>query len=153
MFSLLFPPKAKKKKKSFSIPSALIFPSIRTFPMNFLCASDDKDSGASASASVLLVNIQDWSPLRLTDLISLLSKELAGVFSSTTVRRHQFFEFCLLYGPALTIVLDHWEDHRLDCMTFVHRVTSLLFNTLSRFVIAFLPRGNQLLILWLQSQA
>ena len=41
--------------------------------------------------SVLPVNIQDWSPLRLTGLISLLSKGLSGVFSSTTVWRHQFF--------------------------------------------------------------
>ena len=45
----------------------------------------------SASASVLPLNIQDWFPFRLTGLISLLSKALSGVFSSTTVRRHQFF--------------------------------------------------------------
>ena len=48
-------------------------------------------TGASASACVLPVNIQGWSPLRLTGLISLQSKGLSGVFSSTTVRRHQFF--------------------------------------------------------------
>ena len=47
--------------------------------------------GASASASVLPVNIQDSFPLRLTGLISLLSKGLPRVFSSTTVQRHQFF--------------------------------------------------------------
>ena len=46
---------------------------------------------AGASASVLPVNIQGWSPLRLTGLISLLSKGLSRVFSSTTVRKHQFF--------------------------------------------------------------
>ena len=45
----------------------------------------------SASASVLAVNIQGWSLLRLAGLISLLSRELSGVFSSTTVWRHQFF--------------------------------------------------------------
>ena len=50
-----------------------------------------KNTGASASASALPVNIQGWSPLRLTSSISLLSKGLSGVFSSTTVRRLQFF--------------------------------------------------------------
>ena len=100
MFSLLFPPKAKKKKKSFSIPSALIFPSIRTFPMNFLCASDDKDSGASASASVLLVNIQDWFPLGWTGWISLQSEGPSGVFSNTTVQKHPFFCAQLSWWPS-----------------------------------------------------
>ena len=61
------------------------------FPMNCLCTSDDQTTGASASASVLPMNIQGWSPLRLTSLISLLSKGLLGVFSNTTVQRHQLF--------------------------------------------------------------
>ena len=67
------------------------FPASRTFPMSHLFASGDQNTGASASASVLPVNIQSLSPLRLTCLISLLSKGLPGVFSSTTVWRHQFF--------------------------------------------------------------
>ena len=62
-----------------------------TFPMSRLFASNDQNTGASASASGFPVNIQGWFPLRLTDLISLLSKGLLGVFSSTTVQRHQFF--------------------------------------------------------------
>ena len=68
----------------------LIFPSIRDFPMSRLFTSDDQNTGASASASVLPVNIQGWSPLRLTGLISLLFKGLSGVFS-TAVWRQQFF--------------------------------------------------------------
>ena len=67
------------------------FPASGTFPMSRLFASDDQNTGASASASVLPMSIQDWFPLRLTSLISFLSKGLSGVFSSTTVRRHQFF--------------------------------------------------------------
>ena len=67
------------------------FPASGTFPMNHLFALDDQNTGASASVSVLPVNIQGWSPLRLTGLISLLSKGLPGVFSSTTVWRRQFF--------------------------------------------------------------
>ena len=67
------------------------FPASGTFPMSHLFASDDQDTGASASASVFLVNIQGWFPSRLTGLTSLLSKGLLGVFSSTTVQKHQFF--------------------------------------------------------------
>ena len=72
------------------------FPASGTFPMSHLFTSDDKNTGASASASVLPVNIQVWFPLKWTGLICLLSKGLSVVFSSTTVWRHQFFGFCLL---------------------------------------------------------
>ena len=67
------------------------FPASETFLMSCLFASDDQNTGASTSTSVLPVNFQGWSPLRLTGLISLLSKGLSGVFSSTTVQKHQFF--------------------------------------------------------------
>ena len=67
------------------------FPASRAFPMSQLFASGDQNIGASASASVLPMNIQAWFPLRLTGLISSLSKEVARVFPSTTVGRHQFF--------------------------------------------------------------
>ena len=126
-------------------------PESGTFPMSCLFASDDQNTGASGSASVLLVNIQGWSPLRLTDLVSLLSKGLSGVVSSTQSESINSLAFCLLYSPALTTVHGHWEDHNLTTQTFVSRVMSLLFNTLSRFVLAFLPRRNHLLISWLQS--
>ena len=67
-----------------------IFPSIRVFPMSWLFASGGQSIGASASASVLPMNIQGWFPLVWTGLI-LQSKGLSRVFSSTTVRKHQFF--------------------------------------------------------------
>ena len=57
------------------------FPELRTFPISHLFASVDQNIGASASASVLPVNIQGWSPLRLTGLISLLSKGLSRITS------------------------------------------------------------------------
>ena len=63
------------------------------FPMNHLFTSDDQNTRASASPSGLPVNIQGWFPLRLTDLISLMSKGLSGLFSSTTVWRHQSFQW------------------------------------------------------------
>ena len=96
-----------------------------------LFASGGQSTGVSASASVLLMNIQGWFPLGLTGLIPLLSKGLSRVFSSTTVQRHQFFGLSLFYCPALTSVHDYWRNHSLDCLTFVGKVTSLLFNTLS----------------------
>ena len=81
---------------SFVIPFSSClqsFPASGSFPMSQLFASGDQSIGvsASASASVLPVNIQDLFPLGLTGLISLLSKGLSGVFSRTTVRKHQFF--------------------------------------------------------------
>ena len=68
-----------------------IFPGIRAFPVSWLFTSGGQSIGASASVSVLPMNTQGWFPLGLTGLISLLSKELLRVFSSTTARKHQFF--------------------------------------------------------------
>ena len=67
----------------------LVFPRIRDFSVSHLLSSDDQNTGASTSALVLPVNIQGWSPSRLSGLVSWLSKVLSGVFSSTTVWRHQ----------------------------------------------------------------
>ena len=67
------------------------FPASGSFPVSQLFASGDQSIGASASASVLPVDVQDWLPLGLTGLISLLSKWLSRVFSSTTVWKHRFF--------------------------------------------------------------
>ena len=66
----------------FLLPS--IFPSIRVF------ASGGQSIGVLASASILPMNIQDWSLLGFTGLISLQPKELSRVFSNTTVQKHQF---------------------------------------------------------------
>ena len=66
-------------------------PASGSFQMSQFFASGSQDIGVSASASVLPMNIQDWFPLRLTDLISLLSKGLLRVFSSTIVKKYQFF--------------------------------------------------------------
>ena len=67
------------------------FPASETFPMSQLFSSGDQNTGASTSASVLPMSVQGLFPLRLAILISLLSKGLSGVVSSTTVQRHQFF--------------------------------------------------------------
>ena len=106
--------------------------------------------GVSASASVLPMNTQDWSPLGWTSWISLQSKGLSRVFSKTTVQNHQFFGLSFLYSPTLTSIHDYWKTMALTRWTFVGKVMSLLFNLLSRLVITLLPRSKCLLISWLQ---
>ena len=67
------------------------FPASGSFQMSQLFAPGGQSIGVSASASVLPINIQNWSPLGWTGWISLQSKGLSRVFSSTTVQKHQFF--------------------------------------------------------------
>ena len=67
------------------------FPASGSFPMTLLFASGWQSTEASASASVLPMNIQDWFPLESTGLISLQSKGLSSVFFNTTIQKHQFF--------------------------------------------------------------
>ena len=66
-----------------------IFPYLRVFPTRRLFKSGGQSIGDSVATSVLPVNIQDWFPLGLTGLISLLSKRLSRVFSSTSIQKHQ----------------------------------------------------------------
>ena len=99
---------------SFVIPFSSCFqfcPASGSFPVSQFFTSGGQSM--EASASVLPMNIQDWFPLRLTGLISLLSKGLSRVFSSTTVQKHPFFSF-QIYGPTLTSIHDHWINHSLD---------------------------------------
>ena len=67
------------------------FPASGSFQMSQFFTSGGQSIGVSASTSVLPMNTQDWFPLGLTSLISLQSKGLTRVFSSTTVWKHQFF--------------------------------------------------------------
>ena len=67
------------------------FPASGSFPRSQLSASGGQRIGVSASASVLPMNTQDWSPLGLTGLISLQSKGLSRAFSNSAVQKHQFF--------------------------------------------------------------
>ena len=80
-----------------------IFPSIRVFPMNWLFTSGGQSIGASVSAAVLPMNIQGWFALGWTGFISLLSRGLSRVFSSTTFWKHQFFGISLFNDPTLMI--------------------------------------------------
>ena len=70
------------------LPCLQSFPASGSFPVSWLFPSGGQSNGASASASVLPMNIQGWFPLGLIGLISWLSKGLPRVFSSTAVGRH-----------------------------------------------------------------
>ena len=91
------------------------------------------------------MNIQDWLPLGLTGLISLLFKGLSRVFSNTIVQKHQFFSAQLsLWSSSYIHIWLLEKNIALTIWTFAGKVMSLLFNALSRFVIAFLPRSKHL---------
>ena len=70
----------------------------------------------SASASVLPVNTQDWSPLGWTGWISLLSKGLSRVFYNTTVQSINSSALSFLHSPTLISIHDHWINNSLDQM-------------------------------------
>ena len=126
-------------------------PASGSFSVSQFFASGGQGTGASASAAVLPMNIQDWLPLGLTGLISLQSMGLRSLIqhhsSKASILRHSVFfmvQLSHLYmTTGKTIALTRW--------TFVGKVMSLLFSMLSRFVISFLPRSKHLLILWLHN--
>ena len=123
-----------------------IFCSIRIFSNESALASGSQSIGASAS--VLLVNIQSCFPLGLIILISLLSNRLSRVISNITVQKHQLFDI----QPSLwsNSHIHTWllkkkkQKHSFDYMDLCCKVMSLLFNMLSRFVIAFFSRRRKL---------
>ena len=108
------------------------FPASGSFPVSQFFTSDGQSIGASALASVLPMNIQDWFPLWLTGLTSLLSKGLLRVFlqhhsSKASILQSSVFFIVQLSYPYITtgktIAMPRW--------TFVGKVMSLLFNMLS----------------------
>ena len=90
------------------------FPASGSFQMSQLFASGGQSIRVSASVSVLPMNIQDWFPLGWTGWISLQSKGLSRVFSSTTVQKHQFFEAQLFYSLSLISIYDYWKNDSLN---------------------------------------
>ena len=126
------------------------FPASGSFPMSQFFTSGCHSILVSVSASVLPMNTQDWSPLGWTGWISLLSRKsqessLTPQFKRINRSLLSAFLMVQLSYPytttGKTIALSRW--------TFVGKVMSLLFNTLSRLVIAFLPRSNCLLLSWM----
>ena len=127
------------------------FPVSGSFPVRWLFASLGQSIRASVSSSVLPIKIQVWFPLWVTGLISLLSKGLSRVLPSTTVGKNHFFSTqpSLWYNSHIHTWL--LEKTQLWLSWPFLAKWCLLLKTLSRFVIAFVPRNKCLLILWLQS--
>ena len=98
------------------------FPTSGSFLMSWLFTSGGQNIGASASASVLPMNIQDWFPLGWTGWISLQSKGLSRAFSYTTVQSINSSVLSFLYSPALTTT---GKTIALTRRTFVGKVMSL----------------------------
>ena len=125
------------------------FPASESSQMSRLFASGGQNIGALASASVLPMNIQDWFPLGLTALISLLSKGLLRSFLGSTIWEHQFFGV----QPSLWFnchIRTYWINHSFDYTDLCQQndVSAFIY---AMFIIAFLPSSKCLLISWLQS--
>ena len=135
-----------------SCPQSL--PASGSFPMTQLFAWEGQSIGVSASASVLPMNTQDWSPLgHPKGWISLQPKGLARVFSNTTAQKHQFFgaQLSSQSNSHIRPFMTTGKTIALTRRTFAGKVMSLLFNMPFRLVITFLPKSKHLLISWVQS--
>ena len=127
-----------------------ILPSIRVISSQFF-TSGGQSIGVSASASVFPLNSQNLFPFGLTGLISFQSKG-----PSSLLQHHSLKALILQCSAFFQVQLSHpymttGKTIDLTRQTIVSQVMSLLFNMLSRLVIAFLPRSKHLLISWLQS--
>ena len=90
------------------------FPASGSFQMSQSFLSGGQRIGVSASASVLPMNTQDWSPLGWTGLISLLSKGISRIFSTPQFKSINSLALSFLYGPSLTSIHDYWKKHSFD---------------------------------------
>ena len=94
-------------------PGPQAFPASGSFPMNQLFTSDGQSIRASASASVLPMNIQDWFPLGWT-VWSCSARDSQESSSAPQFERINSSALSLLYGPALTSIHDYWKNHSFD---------------------------------------
>ena len=127
------------------------FPASGSFPTSQFFASGSQSIGASASASVLPMNIQHWFSLGTTSLISAVQETLKSLLqhhsSKASILRRSGFFMIQHSHPYMTT----GKTIALTICTSVIKVMSPVSSMLSRFVIAFLPRSKFLLISWLQS--
>ena len=123
------------------------FPESGSFQMSQFFLSGGQSTRVSASASVLSMNIQDWFPWGWTGWSPCSSGLLQHHRSKASILQNSAFFILQLSQPYMTT----GKTKALTTRTFVGKVMSLLFNMLSRLVIAFLPRSKCLLISWLQS--
>ena len=94
----------------------LSFPASGSFQKSQFFASGGQSIGVSASASVLPMNIQDWSPLGWTGWISLQSKGLQVSSPAPQLKSIHSLVLSFLYSPTLTSIHDYWKNHSFDWM-------------------------------------
>ena len=92
------------------------FPASGSFLMSQFFVSAGQSIGASASASVLLMDIQGWLPLGWTGWISLQSKGSQESYPTPQLKSINSLALSLLYGPTLTSIHDYWKNHSFDYM-------------------------------------
>ena len=134
---LFLPPSIFPNIRVFSSESALRirWPKYQSFP--FSISLSNEYSGLISLGLTSLISLQPKGTLR--SLLQRHSSKASVLWCST------------FFMVQLTSVHDYWENHSFEyTQTFVDKVMSLLFNTLSRFIITFLPRSKHLLISWLQ---
>ena len=123
--------------------------------VSWLFESGGQSIGASASATVLAMNVQGWFPLGLTGLIPLQSKGLLEGKKKSLLQYHNLKGLILQHSAFFMVQLSHLymilKNHSFDYMDLCQQSYVSAFNTLFRFVIAFLPRIKHLLISWVQS--
>ena len=90
------------------------FPASGSFQMSQFFTSGGQSTGVSASASVLPMNTQDWSPLGWTGWISLQSKGLTESFPAPQFKSINSSVMSFLHSPTLTSIYDYWKNHSLD---------------------------------------
>ena len=95
-----------------SCPQSL--PASESFPMSQLFSWGGQSIRVSALATVLPMNIQDWSPLERTGWISLQSKALSRVFTTPQFKSINSWALSFPYSPTLISIHDHWKNHSLD---------------------------------------
>ena len=120
------------------------FPELGYFPMSCLFISGGQSNGASTSVSVPPINIQCWCPVGFTSLIFLLSKGLSRVFSNTIIQKYRFF-----IAQSSLWSNSHIHDWLLEIPQLwlygpLWAKWCLIFNMLSRLVIAFLSRKKKI---------
>ena len=102
------------KSRHIILPTKVHLGKAMVFPVGQLFTTAGQTVETSASESVLPMNIQDWFPLGLIGLTSLVSKGLSEVFSSTQFNSISSLVLSLLYGSTLTSVHDYWKNNSFD---------------------------------------
>ena len=116
-------------------------PAAGSFPASEFFTSGGQNTGVSASTSVLPMNIQGWFPLGLTIWSPCCPRDFQESSPTPQFKSINSLALRFLYSPTLTSTHDYWKNCSLNYRDFVSKLTSLLLNTLSRFVITFVPRS------------